>query len=85
MPLPQYKHEIMSIWGFGQWAADMIAIFYLGRMDVWPNTDGGIIKASRIVFGQISEKEIKQIINGSETVVALYLWEMLNRKIVIKT
>jgi 3-methyladenine DNA glycosylase/8-oxoguanine DNA glycosylase len=81
MPLEQFRKELTSIWGFGNWASDMIAIFYLGRMDVWPESDTGILKASKIVFKTSNKDKILKHINGSETVVAIYLWELLNRKL----
>lgn len=79
MPLNEYRDEICSIWGFGRWSADMIAIFHLGRMDVWPETDAGIQKAGRLVFGAANPSAIKKMISGCETVAALYLWELLNK------
>jgi len=81
MPLDQFKNELTSIWGFGNWASDMIAIFYLGRMDVWPQSDTGVLKASKIVFKTSNRNKILTYIKGSETVAAIYLWELLNRKL----
>ena len=34
-----YKKLIKSLWGFGDWSAEMIAIFYLGRTNVWSDGD----------------------------------------------
>lgn len=81
MPLDNYRAEISSIWGFGRWSADMMAIFYAGRKDIWPESDAGINKASRIIFGSARHSEIKKRIKGYETIISLYLWEMINRKI----
>jgi DNA-3-methyladenine glycosylase II len=81
MPLSEYREEICSIWGFGRWSADMIAIFHLGRMDVWPETDSGIQKSSRLVFGIDNYDTISRLISGCETVAALYLWELINKKL----
>jgi DNA-3-methyladenine glycosylase II len=80
MPLDEYKSEIMSIWGFGNWAADMIGIFHLGRPDIWPETDAGIQKMSRIVFGgKVNIINLKKMLKGRETLTALYFWEYINR------
>lgn len=81
MPLDAYRGEICSIWGFGRWSADMIAIFHLGRMDVWPETDTGIQKSSRLVFGTDNRGIISKLIAGCETTAALYLWELANRNL----
>jgi DNA-3-methyladenine glycosylase II len=79
MPLSEYRREVSNIWGFGRWSADMIAIFYLARMDVWPETDKGIQKACRLVFNTHNQKSVKKYIQGCETIAAVYLWELLNR------
>ncbi len=36
-------------WGLSQWSADMLAIFYFGKSDVFPATDGTIIRVQRIL------------------------------------
>lgn len=79
MPLNEYRDEICGIWGFGRWSADMIAIFHLGRMDVWPETDAGIQKAGRLVLGTTNYSAIRKMISGCETITALYLWELINK------
>jgi len=84
MPLDAYRGEICSIWGFGRWSADMIAIFHLGRMDVWPETDAGIKKSSRLVFGTDNCGIIIKLITGCETTAALYLWELANRNLLCR-
>lgn len=79
--LMEYKKEITSVWGFGNWSADMIAIFHLGRMDIFPETDTGIKNACRELFGTDDFSRIRKYIAGCETITALYLWEALDRKI----
>lgn len=81
MSLNEYRDEICSIWGFGKWSADMIAIFHLGRMDIWPETDTGLQRSCRIVLGTNNQIEIKKLISGCETITALYLWELINRNL----
>lgn len=71
----------MNIWGFGRWSADMIGIFHLGRMDIWPESDAGIKKACKLVFRTDQYYKIKKHISGCETVAAIYLWELLNRNL----
>jgi len=82
LPLAEYRREVSNIWGFGRWSADMIAIFHLGRMDIWPETDNGIKKVSRLVFGTDRYSRIKRHIAGCETVTALYFWELLNKNLI---
>ena len=35
----EYRQCITNLWGFGDWSAEMIAIFYLGRTNVWSEKD----------------------------------------------
>jgi len=81
MPLEKYQDKITGIWGFGQWSADMIAIFYLARMDIWPETDAAIGRVVSAIFGNESTVNIRKYVNGCETVAALYIWELLNRNL----
>ena len=82
IPLNNYREQITNVWGLGRWSADMIGIFHLGRMDIWPESDAGIKKACRLVFKTNQYHKIKRHISGCETVAAIYLWELLNRKLV---
>jgi len=77
----EVKEKIVSIWCFGLWAADMILIFHLGKMDVWPETDGGIKRGVEILFPEKSLQEVKSYVAGAETIAALYIWQMLNEKV----
>jgi DNA-3-methyladenine glycosylase II len=81
LPLDEFRDQVMSIWGFGRWSSDMIGIFHLGRMDVWPESDMGIKKACKVLFKTDRYSKIRKHVAGSETVAAIYLWELLNRKL----
>ncbi|MFA5746915.1 MAG: hypothetical protein WC926_02460 [Candidatus Paceibacterota bacterium] len=81
LPLDEFRNQVTSIWGFGRWSSDMIGIFHLGRMDVWPENDTGIKKACKVVFKTDQHSKIRKHVAGSETVAAIYLWELLNRNL----
>jgi DNA-3-methyladenine glycosylase II len=81
LPLDDFRKQVMSIWGFGRWSSDMIGIFHLGRMDVWPENDMGIKRACKTVFKTDQYSKIRKHVSGSETVAAIYLWELLNRNL----
>jgi 3-methyladenine DNA glycosylase/8-oxoguanine DNA glycosylase len=83
MPLDDYRKEVSNIWGFGRWASDVLAIFYLERSDVWAVTDGGIIRSTKLHFNGASPDRITKYIVGHETLATLFLWEALNRKVVV--
>ena len=58
----------------------MIGIFHLGRMNIWPKTDTGLLRACKEVIGTDDPEKIIKYVKGYETVAALYLWEYLDRK-----
>lgn len=83
--------ELTSIKGVGRWTAEMFLIFTLGRPDVFPLIDLGIIKAVEMTyfpnsdFGELGAKEKqKAILELSEkwspykTVASWFLWKSLN-------
>jgi len=82
--LDEFRREVTKIWGLGRWSADMLGIFYFGRLDIWPETDTSIKTVSNAVFGSCQQSEIAVFIDGSETVAALYFWEITNRKLLAK-
>ena len=84
LPLNEYRRQILGIWGFGPWSADMIAIFHLGRMDIWPESDIGIKRACNVIFGKKEAGRAKILVKGCETVAAIYMWELLNLKLTDK-
>ncbi len=43
--------SISSLWGFGNWSADMCAIFYCGLSDVFPETDSAIVQGMKKLCG----------------------------------
>lgn len=81
LSLADFRAEVSSIHGLGLWSADMLGIFYLARPDVWPETDTGLRRACQTVFGTTEHQKIRPHIEGLETLAALYLWELLNRKL----
>jgi len=39
LPHDERATQLTSIWGVGQWTADMLGIFYFGDKDIWPDGD----------------------------------------------
>ncbi len=81
LELNDYRKEVCNIWGFGEWTADMIGIFYLGRLDIWPRKDTGIMNACKLIFRGDDLQDIAEYVKGCETVAALYLWELINKNL----
>jgi DNA-3-methyladenine glycosylase II len=78
----EMQKEITSVWGLGNWSADMVSMFYFNIPNVWPNTDGGLINAlSRIEGRNIDPKEgvqVAQHFSPFRSFFALHLWSALD-------
>ena len=78
--------KLTVIYGVGRWTVEMLLIFQLGRLDVWPIDDFGVRNGFRIWKKKKvmpTAKEIKP--HGSkwspfETIVALHLWREADLK-----
>lgn len=82
MPSNVVRKEIKKIWGFGNWATDMILIFHLSKFDVWPMNDLALNNATKKVFEGKSIATVLKKIKGIETVLALHMWKLLDEKII---
>lgn len=45
----ELSSKVSDHWGLSQWSADMLAIFYFAKEDVFPATDGTIQRVRRIL------------------------------------
>ncbi len=72
--------RLTQIYGVGRWTVEMLLIFQLGRLDIWPVDDFGVRKGYCVWKKKktmLTAKEIKVFgakWNPYETVVALHLW-----------
>lgn len=44
MKHPERSERLTTIWGIGQWTADMTGIFYFGDKNIWPSGDNTVSK-----------------------------------------
>ena len=69
------SEQLTSIWGVGQWTADMMGIFYFGDKDIWPNTDLAVIKTLQ----RLTDRRRKAILTAARfapyrSYLAIYMW-----------
>jgi DNA-3-methyladenine glycosylase II len=82
LPYSELVKMVSSHWGLSQWSADMLAIFYFGLEDVFPKSDGTIVRAIKMLQStqnglNINSKAAKPF----RTYLSLYLWRMIDLKI----
>ena len=74
------KH-LTSIWGIGQWTADMVSIFYFGDKDVWPEGDVAVCKT----LERLTDKRRKTIRTAARfaphrSYLAMYMYRIADTK-----
>lgn len=80
--------QLISVYGIGQWTAEMFLIFSLNRMDVLPVADLGLQIAIQKLYGMKSRPTAKKIRSLGkkwhplETVATWYGWRKLDENIV---
>ena len=73
--------RLIQIRGIGQWSAEMMLIFQLGRPDVLPVTDLGVRKGFQLSHGGRELPETKKLLRYGErwrpyrSVASWYLWQ----------
>ena len=72
----EFKTSITSLWGFGDWSAEMIAIFYLGRTNVWSEKDLILNKGINQICEQceLTPHELLEIVDPYQSYLALHIW-----------
>lgn len=74
---------LVKLKGVGRWTAEMILIFSLGREDVWPTDDAGLLRAAKALYG-IQDVEgfitLGERFRPYRTHSAWYLWSSLDKK-----
>ncbi len=76
LPYEEYKDLVKSLWGFGDWSAEMIAIFYLGRTNVWSDGDLMLKKGINEICekSNITPQELIEMIDPFQSYLALHIW-----------
>ena len=71
-----YKKTITSLWGFGDWSAEMIAIFYLGKTNIWSEKDLILNKGINEICDQceLTPDELLKIVDPYQSYLALHIW-----------
>ena len=76
LPYDEYKDLVKSLWGFGDWSAEMIAIFYLGRTNVWSDGDLMLKKGIKEICenSSITPDELVELVDPFQSYLALHIW-----------
>jgi DNA-3-methyladenine glycosylase II len=76
--------RLTQVRGIGRWTAEMLLLFDLGRLDIWPVGDYGVRKGFAKTFGRRKLPNPKQLMKLGEqwrpyrSVAAWYFWRALD-------
>lgn len=76
--------RLTAVRGIGRWTVEMLLLFELGRLDVWPVADYGVQKGFAKTFGRRTLPTQKQFLKIGEkwrpyrSVAAWYFWRALD-------
>jgi len=77
---------LTTVWGIGEWTAQMFLIFKLGRLDVMPSGDLGVQEGLRILDGLDERPSPDTLLGRAEvwrplrSVAAWYLWRLTDTR-----
>lgn len=69
---------VTDLWGFGQWSADMAAMFFVGLPDIWPENDTALNRGMSLLVSGESPSEVAQKYTPHRTYLARHIWKGLD-------
>jgi DNA-3-methyladenine glycosylase II len=87
LPDEEIIRALIDVKGIGRWTAEMLLIFSLGRLDVWPVDDLGIVIAAQQLYNLPARPKRKELLALGEpwqpyrTIASWYLWQ--SRRVVL--
>jgi len=74
--------RLTTVWGIGEWTAQMFLIFKLGRLDIMPSGDLGVQEGMRLLDGLDTRPSPAELLIRSEvwrplcSVATWFLWRL---------
>ncbi len=78
--------RLTTVWGIGEWTAQMFLIFKLGRLDVMPSGDLGVQEGLRLLDGLDGRPSPQALLERAEvwrplcSVAAWFLWRLADTR-----
>ena len=79
--LSEFGHEdimrhITKLWGFGQWSAEMVSMFFYAQPDVWSDKDAALTRGMSLLSGnnKCQEDAILDVVTPYKSYLSLHIW-----------
>lgn len=70
---------VLPVFGIGPWTADMLLIFGLGRLDVWPVTDLGLRVGVAMSYPEEKPLALGERFSPYRSAAAWYFWNLADQ------
>jgi 3-methyladenine DNA glycosylase/8-oxoguanine DNA glycosylase len=76
--------RLTSVWGIGEWSAQMFLLFHLGRLDVFAPADLGLLEGIKVLDGlgerptQAEASERAEVWKPLRSVASWALWRLVD-------
>lgn len=74
--------SVTSLWGFGRWSADMVAIFYSRLPDILPQNDVAVRRGLTQLVETHTEESLYESFSPYRSYLCLHLWKALDSGLV---
>jgi 3-methyladenine DNA glycosylase/8-oxoguanine DNA glycosylase len=84
-PDDEVMRQLVAVKGIGRWTAEIFLMFRLGRPDIFPADDLGLMNAVQRAYGLRKRPDAKKLRKMGEawrphrSVAAWYLWQSLTK------
>ena len=68
--------EVTKLWGFGQWSAEMVSMFFYAQPNVWSDKDAALTRGILLLSGNNKSQEdaILNVVTPYKSYLALHIW-----------
>ena len=82
MNYEKLHQTITSLWGFGNWSVDMIAIFYYGMTNIWSAQDLILNRGIKSLCekSDLSPESLLELVDPYQSYLALHIWRSKDAK-----
>ncbi|MBV32695.1 MAG: hypothetical protein CMK36_04580 [Porticoccaceae bacterium] len=80
----EIKSLVSGFWGFGEWSAEMLLLFYNRNLDIWSWNDSALKRGAAKAFdgSQEDQERAIRLFIPYRSIVSLHVWMALDKKII---
>ena len=78
----EIKKLVSSFWGFGEWSAEMLLLFYQRNLDIWSWNDSALKKGAERAFdgSRKNQESVIELFRPYRSILSLHVWMSLEKQ-----